>query len=91
MVGLQEPFNNQIYDLLPLLPHGYKVIGYSRPGHVHMIDPVRFYDFQTSIVYDSNRLDLLTQDHIWLSETPRVEGSTFWSGKGAKLRIFVLS
>lgn len=82
LVGLQEAFSGQLLHLQSLLPAHARVVGYAREGD--RADPRRMRDFQTGIIYDSRQLELIESDHVWLSLTPRREGSRSWGSKGAR-------
>eukprot|EP00295_Goniomonas_pacifica_P027203 CAMPEP_0175947040 /NCGR_PEP_ID=MMETSP0108-20121206/27663_1 /TAXON_ID=195067 ORGANISM="Goniomonas pacifica, Strain CCMP1869" /NCGR_SAMPLE_ID=MMETSP0108 /ASSEMBLY_ACC=CAM_ASM_000204 /LENGTH=257 /DNA_ID=CAMNT_0017272623 /DNA_START=259 /DNA_END=1032 /DNA_ORIENTATION=+ len=49
-----------------------------------MAHPSRHNDFQVAIVFDQERLELLQQDYLWLSETPRIEKSKNWDSMGIR-------
>ena len=86
LVGLQEPFSGQLMHLQSVLPPYFKAVGYRGHGHggIDRADPRRHHDFQTAILYDSRHLEMLKSDHIWLSPTPRVEGSQGWGSVGKR-------
>lgn len=84
LVGLQEPFGNQVALLLlelhPLLPSiiagtppvqeydlvGYDSIGSHRPRD--LVHPTRKHDFDVSILYRKDRLELVDSGVYWLGE-----------------------
>ena len=86
IVGLQEPFSGQLLHLESLLPDQFAVVGdiANDHGNLDRADPRRHADFQTAILYDSSRLQLIEQDHVWLSRSPRTPGSKDWDSMGAR-------
>lgn len=72
-VGMQEAFSGQLTHTLSVLDPKYKAVTYRRPPG----QPVHDSDAKVAIVYDSTRLQLMEQDYLWLSETPKVEGTDF--------------
>eukprot|EP00929_Paragymnodinium_shiwhaense_P063414 TRINITY_DN31679_c0_g1_i1.p1 TRINITY_DN31679_c0_g1~~TRINITY_DN31679_c0_g1_i1.p1 ORF type:complete len:274 (+),score=38.40 TRINITY_DN31679_c0_g1_i1:58-879(+) len=83
VLGLQEALPGQVVNLKALLPH-YEVVAYDAHADLHPYDERRHRDWQTCILYDARRLVLMAKDHIWLSETPRVEGSKSWGSRGVR-------
>lgn len=82
LVGLQEALPGQVVRLQERLPR-FGIIGYQGDGHdaLAMSDTRRKHDFHTSILFDREKLVLVAHDHVWLSDTPRVEGSKSWGSK----------
>ena len=69
LVGLQEPLRGQLDDLEALLPgFGWFGIGRAADGGGEL----------SAILYRRDRLELLGQGTLWLSETPLVPGSQGW-------------
>ena len=64
--GTQEVLEQQLYDILGLLP-GYDYIGKGRDDGIHGGE-------HEAIFYDRQRLTLLDHDDFWLSETPDKPG-----------------
>eukprot|EP01119_Soliformovum_irregulare_P017866 TRINITY_DN5371_c0_g1_i1.p1 TRINITY_DN5371_c0_g1~~TRINITY_DN5371_c0_g1_i1.p1 ORF type:complete len:385 (+),score=75.61 TRINITY_DN5371_c0_g1_i1:44-1198(+) len=83
LMGLQEPFAGQLLHLQSTLPKRYREIGFHRNtgdlGH-----PSRHYDFKVGFLYDDEHLELISQDYIWLSKTPRVQDSRSWNSNGIR-------
>jgi endonuclease/exonuclease/phosphatase family metal-dependent hydrolase len=94
IVGLQEPFNGQIMDLQrELKPDAaYAVIGYKRPGYTHeyasLGHPSRMHDYRTAILYNNEALELVFEDHVWLSDSPRVVESKYAKSRGIRTLTF---
>ena len=92
IAGLQEPFSGQVMHMLRELPPKYKPIGYRRAGFTHeyqsMGHPTRQNDYQTAILYNSEALEPVYEDHVWLSETPRIEGSKHPTSRGKRTLTF---
>lgn len=93
--GLQEPFNGQIMDLQRELERNnasYSVIGYKRPGYSHEYasigHPSRMHDYRTAILYDNEALELVFEDHVWLSDSPRVVESKYSKSRGIRTLTF---
>eukprot|EP00656_Telonema_subtile_P005292 TRINITY_DN12406_c0_g1_i2.p1 TRINITY_DN12406_c0_g1~~TRINITY_DN12406_c0_g1_i2.p1 ORF type:complete len:349 (-),score=72.36 TRINITY_DN12406_c0_g1_i2:155-1201(-) len=84
-VGLQEPFSGQLLHLQSVLPARYAVIGDEARGHgaVDRADPRRHNDFQTGIIYDTDRLELLEHEHRWLSKSGAPH-SKDWGSMGVR-------
>lgn len=75
LAGLQETFVGQLQHLLSTLPPRYKAVWHERPAG----EPVSYYrDAQVAILYDSERLQLVESEWVWLSATPEVEDSVSW-------------
>lgn len=71
VAGLQEALSGQLVHTMSVLPARYRSVTYARPGNA----PAQIWDAKVAIVYDSTKLQLMEQDYLWLSETPRVEGT----------------
>lgn len=86
LVGLQEAYASQVARLMVDLPPRFRIIGYVGNGHgaTPLSDPRRKWDFQTGILYDSERLELIAHRHMWLSREPNAENSTNWGSKMAR-------
>ena len=69
LLGLQEPYRHQLTLIEEALPQ-HRTIGYGREGGSH--------GEYSPILYDDTRLELLEWDQLWLSDTPKVIGSTSW-------------
>lgn len=70
ILGVQEALYNQIMDLQERLTR-YKCVGVGRD------DGKQKGEF-SAIFYDTTRLQLLTTQTFWLSETPTIPGSKSW-------------
>jgi endonuclease/exonuclease/phosphatase family metal-dependent hydrolase len=81
LVGLQEPFSGQLLHLQRETTRDYSVLGFER--NLDRSHPIRMNDYQTAIMYDKTRLDLVDHDHFWLSKTPR-EPSKDWNSVGTR-------
>jgi len=84
LVGLQEPFSGQLLHLQSLLPSHYQPLGNERNEKIDRADPKRMSDYQTSILYDTNNLELVAHDHFWLSKNPHVPLSKSWGSIGSR-------
>jgi endonuclease/exonuclease/phosphatase family metal-dependent hydrolase len=70
LLGVQEALHDQMRDLKERLPK-FKYIGVGR-------DDGKEKGEYSAIFYDTNRLQLLASQTLWLSETPTVPGSKSW-------------
>jgi len=76
---VQELFAGQLLHWESLLPKYYQHIGYQSDridkdlGH-----PSSHMDFQVAILYNSEIFNLVEQDYIWLSSSPRTVRSKDW-------------
>jgi endonuclease/exonuclease/phosphatase family metal-dependent hydrolase len=70
VLGTQEGLSQQLQDIDHDLPARYDWIGVGREGGNRG-------EF-TAIFYDTERLNLRESGQFWLSDTPRVIGSTTW-------------
>lgn len=70
LVGLQEASHDQVHDLSDRLP-SFKWLTGGRSGSENAGEYV-------ALGYDPDRLELLSEDTFWLSETPDVPGSRGW-------------
>jgi endonuclease/exonuclease/phosphatase family metal-dependent hydrolase len=87
LVGMQEPFAGQLLHLGAHLPARYKALGRRRtPHHIADMGDARVHDdYKCAILYDTEKLELLEQDYLWLSETPRVPLSKSWHSAGIRV------
>lgn len=69
VLGVQEALHGQLSAIEEALP-GHRCVGYGREGGSH--------GEHAAIFYDAERLELLSWDQFWLSDTPEVIGSTTW-------------
>jgi endonuclease/exonuclease/phosphatase family metal-dependent hydrolase len=70
LLGVQEALHDQMMDLKDHLP-GFNYVGVGR-------DDGKEKGEYSAIFYDTSRLQLLTSQTFWLSETPTVAGSKSW-------------
>ncbi|MGH8792551.1 MAG: endonuclease/exonuclease/phosphatase family protein [Stackebrandtia sp.] len=78
--GIQEGFYGQGQDILEDLD-GYDWIHLARQGGSN--------DEATAVYYDSARLKPTAYDHLWLSDTPRLIGSTTWGNEITRMLTWV--
>ncbi|CAF3498504.1 unnamed protein product [Rotaria sp. Silwood1] len=85
ILSVQEPFAGQLLHWRSQLPEHYQYIGY-QPGGIdrNLKDPSSHRDFQVAILYNSQILQLVEQDYIWLSKSPRIVESKDWNSAGAR-------
>jgi len=69
VLGLQEPYGHQLAMIERALPE-HRVVGYGREGGSH--------GEYSAILYDAAEVEVLEWDQLWLSDTPKVIGSTSW-------------
>ena len=72
IIGTQEGLFEQLNDISEDLGPDYDSIGLGRDGGSHG-------EFM-QIYFNTDRLQLLSYDHYWLSDTPDVIGSQTWEG-----------
>jgi endonuclease/exonuclease/phosphatase family metal-dependent hydrolase len=70
IIGVQEALHHQLQDILLALPN-YKSAGVGR-------DDGKEKGEYSAILYKTDRLELISQETSWLSETPEVPGSKSW-------------
>lgn len=70
IIGVQEALHHQLQDILKALP-GYQSAGVGR-------DDGKEKGEYSAILYKTERLELISQKTLWLSETPEVPGSKSW-------------
>ena len=70
LLGVQEALHNQMVDLKERLPQ-YKYLGVGR-------DDGKEKGEYSAIFYDTTRLQALSSNTFWLSQTPEVPGSKSW-------------
>ncbi|NDL58262.1 endonuclease [Phytoactinopolyspora sp. XMNu-373] len=68
VIGTQEGLFGQVADIAADLPSGYEWIGQGREGGSH--------GEYAAVFFDTRRVLPREYDHVWLSETPGVVGST---------------
>ena len=81
VLGMQEALYPQIKDLLAALP-AYDWIGLGRMGGSS--------DEFMAVFYDKARLEPMEFGHFWLSDTPKVIGSTSWGNDNRRMVTWVL-
>lgn len=79
LLGLQEPFAHQLRAIASALPH-HATVGYGREGGSH--------GEYSALLYDTTRLELLEWDQLWLSDTPRLIGSTSWGNEIPRIVVW---
>eukprot|EP01102_Stenamoeba_stenopodia_P015871 TRINITY_DN5482_c0_g1_i1.p1 TRINITY_DN5482_c0_g1~~TRINITY_DN5482_c0_g1_i1.p1 ORF type:complete len:413 (-),score=75.61 TRINITY_DN5482_c0_g1_i1:159-1397(-) len=85
VVGLQEPFAGQVLHLQSIIPSRYQPIGFDRSkGQFDLGHPSRHHDMRVAMLYDTEALELLEQDYLWLSKTLRVIESKDWNSFGIR-------
>ncbi|WP_104116070.1 endonuclease/exonuclease/phosphatase family protein [Arthrobacter sp. B1805] len=70
ILGVQEALHHQLAAIEVALPPGYRMIGAGREGGSR--------GEYSPIFYDAGRLQLLEWDQFWLSDTPKLIGSSTW-------------
>lgn len=70
VLGVQEALHHQLPAIEAALPAGYRMIGAGREGGSR--------GEYSAIFYDADRLQLLEWDQFWLSDTPKLIGSSSW-------------
>ncbi|UJR11051.1 hypothetical protein I4U23_015235 [Adineta vaga] len=85
ILGVQEPFTDQLLHLQSHLPNYYQHVGYQHHGtDKNHPSTSSQHDFKVAILYNDQQLKLLEQDYLWLSKTPRTVGSKDWNSGGAR-------
>lgn len=69
LLGVQEAHFGQLTTVTGALGDGYRSVGHGREGGAA--------GEHSAILYDARRLTLLWWDQYWLSDTPRLAGSTW--------------
>lgn len=70
VLGVQEALHHQLTAIESALPARYRMIGTGRQGGSR--------SEYTAVFYDARRLKLIEWDQFWLSDTPRMIGSSTW-------------
>jgi endonuclease/exonuclease/phosphatase family metal-dependent hydrolase len=70
ILGVQEALHHQLVVIEAALPASYRMIGAGRDGGSR--------GEYSPIFYDAQRLQLIEWDQFWLSDTPRLIGSSTW-------------
>ncbi|WDF33181.1 endonuclease/exonuclease/phosphatase family protein [Arthrobacter agilis] len=70
VLGVQEALHHQLVVIGAALPARYRMIGSGRDGGSR--------GEYSAIFYDSRRLQLIEWDQFWLSDTPKLIGSSTW-------------
>ncbi|MFC3300667.1 endonuclease/exonuclease/phosphatase family protein [Arthrobacter agilis] len=70
VLGVQEALHHQLVVIEAALPARYRMIGSGRDGGSR--------GEYSAIFYDSRRLQLVEWDQFWLSDTPKLIGSSTW-------------
>ncbi|TCP57450.1 endonuclease/exonuclease/phosphatase family metal-dependent hydrolase [Tamaricihabitans halophyticus] len=73
LIGTQEGLHDQLTDVQADLPDSYEWIGVGREGGED--------GEYSAIFYDTTRLEMLSEENFWLSDTPDVPGSTSWGNE----------
>lgn len=81
VLGTQEGHHRQILDIAADLPGHYAWLGLGREGGARG-------EF-AAVFYDSRRLRVLDFDHLWLSDSPRLIGSTGWGATLPRMATWV--
>jgi endonuclease/exonuclease/phosphatase family metal-dependent hydrolase len=81
IIGFQEVLENQVDDLLFLLP-GYSWSGVGR-------DDGKKKGEYAAVFYRSNRFEKLDGSTFWLSETPEIPGSRSWNAACTRIVTWV--
>lgn len=80
IIGTQEGLYPQLKDLAADLPE-YEWIGLGREGGSKS-------EFM-AVFYRKSRLEPLAYDHFWLSDTPKVIGSSTWGNSNKRMVTFI--
>jgi endonuclease/exonuclease/phosphatase family metal-dependent hydrolase len=80
VLGTQEGLHDQLRDIAADLPE-YEWLGRGRDGG----DRGEF----MAIFYRKDRLEALSTNHFWLSDTPEVVASTTWGNKNRRMVSYV--
>ncbi len=70
VLGVQEALHHQLATIEEALPPTYRRIGFGREGGSR--------GEYAAVFYDALRLQLIEWDQFWLSDTPRLIGSSSW-------------
>lgn len=70
VLGVQEALHHQLVVVEAALPPRYRMIGAGRDGGSR--------GEYSAIFYDARRLQLIEWDQFWLSDTPKLIGSSTW-------------
>lgn len=70
VLGVQEALHHQLVVIESALPATHRMIGMGRDGGSR--------GEYSAIFYDSERLQLIEWDQFWLSDTPKLIGSSTW-------------
>ncbi len=70
VLGVQEALHHQLAVIEAALPPRYRMIGAGREGGSR--------GEYSAIFYDAGRLQLIEWDQFWLSDTPKLIGSSTW-------------
>lgn len=79
LLGVQEAKYGQLPAIEKALP-GHRMIGYGRQGGSK--------DEHSAIFYDAERLEVLSWDQFWLSDTPQVIGSATWGNSVTRIVVW---
>lgn len=77
VIGTQEGLHSQLQDLATDLPD-YRWVGSGR-------DDGKIRGEFTAVLYRPARLEPLTTNHFWLSDTPEIPGSATWGNKNRRM------
>lgn len=80
VVGLQEPFAPQLHHILAVLARNnskYQKVSSKQHSSSDLLHPRAHDDYNTAIIYDPQRLELVGSALVWLSDTPSVPHSRF--------------
>lgn len=80
LIGTQEGLHHQLKDIAEDLP-GYDWIGVGREGGTRS-------EFM-AVFYRKARLQPLSTNHFWLSDTPEVVGSTTWGNSNRRMVTWI--
>ncbi len=81
VIGTQEGLFGQVTDVAADLPEGYEWIGLGREGGSR--------GEYAAVFYDARRLTPVEYNHVWLSSTPAVIGSTTWGNVLPRMATWV--
>ncbi|THJ68635.1 endonuclease/exonuclease/phosphatase family protein [Arthrobacter echini] len=73
VLGVQEALHHQVLVVEASLPSSHRMIGMGRNGGSR--------GEYSAIFYDAVRLELIEWDQFWLSDIPRLIGSSSWGNK----------
>lgn len=80
IIGTQELLHDQVQDMEDLLPE-YDWIGLGRDGGS--------YGEYMAIFFKKSRLKVLEYNHIWLSDTPNIIGSSTWGNDCTRMATWI--